>query len=276
MLAQALGAERLRLNAAVEHFGETAEGVWLELQSGIRVHGDVLVGADGLRSRVRAKLHGDSPPVYAGYTAWRGVAPLPPGGILAGETWGRGCRFGQVPLRRERVYWFAAANAAEGARSADGEQRALLRMFRGWHAPIETLIASTPEEEILRNDIYDRPPLTTPWNRGRVTLLGDAAHPMTPNLGQGACQALEDAVVLARCLSGSLPPAGALAAYERVRRPRVDAIVKESRQVGRIAQWQHPVAVRLRDFLVRVMPARVQERRLEAIVGYDVNTAAPG
>jgi 2-polyprenyl-6-methoxyphenol hydroxylase-like FAD-dependent oxidoreductase len=108
-----------------------------------------------------------------------------------------------------------------------------------------------------------------------MTLLGDAAHPMTPNLGQGACQALEDAVVLARCVSGSAAPADAIAAYERTRRPRVDAIVRESRQVGRIAQWQHPLAVRLRDLLISVMPAKVQERRLQAIVEYDVTATEP-
>src|SRR4029450_3459294 len=108
--------------------------------------------------------------------------------------------------------------------------------------PIPSLIEATPAVDILRHDIYDRPVLRT-WGAGRITLLGDAAHPMTPNLGQGACQALEDAVVLAQCLREDADGVSALRSYEAMRIPRANAVVTQSRRVGRVGQWQHPVAV---------------------------------
>jgi 2-polyprenyl-6-methoxyphenol hydroxylase-like FAD-dependent oxidoreductase len=116
---------------------------------------------------------------------------------------------------------------------------------------------------------YDRPP-SPRWGTGRVTLLGDAAHPMTPNLGQGACQALEDAVVLGASLSGATDVARALRAYEARRIPRTTAIVNRSWQVGRIAQWQHPLACGLRDTLVRLTPPRLPLRSIAPIIGHRV------
>jgi 2-polyprenyl-6-methoxyphenol hydroxylase-like FAD-dependent oxidoreductase len=123
-------------------------------------------------------------------------------------------------------------------------------LFRGWHAPIEDLIEATQESAILRNDVYDRPALGN-WSVGRATLLGDAAHPMTPDMGQGACQAIEDAVVLADCLSRSSNVAEGLRAYQSRRIPRTRRVVHESRTTGRIAQWSNPLACRFREALLR-------------------------
>jgi 2-polyprenyl-6-methoxyphenol hydroxylase-like FAD-dependent oxidoreductase len=124
----------------------------------------------------------------------------------------------------------------------------LQRLFYGWRAPIEQLIEETSEAEILRNDILDRQPVRR-WGSGRVTLLGDAAHPPTPNLGQGACQALEDALVLARCLRGKREPVEALRAYEACRMKRSAAIIEQSSLFGKIGQWEHPLLCSLRDGL---------------------------
>src|SRR5262249_48152410 len=149
---------------------------------------------------VRKQLLGDMPLRYSGYTAWRGVAPYTLEQQGASESWGYGARFGLVPLAQGRTYWFATANTPEGGEERPGERKTEVReRVRGWHAPIEAVIESTQEDVLLRNDIFDRPPVTR-WSEGRVTLLGDAAHPMTPNLGQGACQAIEDAVILASLL----------------------------------------------------------------------------
>lgn len=138
--------------------------------------------------------------------------------------WGRGERFGVVPIGRERVYWFATANVPEGGGNSKDQKEELLRRFGTWAEPVAELISLTPETAIFRNDIYDRQPLEQ-WGMGRVTLLGDAAHPMTPNLGQGACQAVEDAVVLADCLSNLRDVSKALRTYESRRIGRTTALV---------------------------------------------------
>ena len=161
---------------------------------------DLIVGADGMRSVVRASIWPDAPsPRYAGgYTAWRMVTPpVPVDG--SSESWGAGERFGYAPLPDGRIYCFAVANAPEGA---PGEGIAGLRnRFSGWHSPIPALLDAAGQNAMLHDDLYELPPLRT-YTTGQVVLVGDAAHAMTPNLGQGACQALEDAVVLATSLHG--------------------------------------------------------------------------
>ena len=175
-----------------------------------------------------------------------------------------------MPISRGRVYWFGTANApASAGDPADGRKRDLLRRFSDWHAPIEALIEATDEADILRNDIYDRPPLPH-WSEGRVTLLGDAAHPMTPNLAQGACQAIEDAAVLAKCLSADSDVAAALHAYEAWRAACAGRIVSMARLMGAVGQWRNPAACWLRDAALRLLPTPLRARQLEWIMDYRV------
>ena len=186
---------------------------------GRETRGDLLVGADGLRSVVRSALFGPERPRYGGYTAWRAVTRFDHARVTPGETWGRGRRFGQWGMTGARIYWYATESVPEGEGDPpEGRKQGLLKLFRGWHEPVEDLIEATDESAILRNDVYDRPALRR-WSVGRVTLLGDAAHPMTPDMGQGACQAIEDAVVLADCLTRWSEVAEALRAYESLRIP---------------------------------------------------------
>jgi 2-polyprenyl-6-methoxyphenol hydroxylase-like FAD-dependent oxidoreductase len=265
VLLSAFGRERVMTGHActsVEQDDRSATAIFANDQ---RARGDVLIGADGLHSVVRAALHGDRPPLYSGHTAWRGVVSFDHTKVRAGESWGRGERFGQIPMSEGRVYWFATQNAPEGARSADGEKAQLLRLFRSWHAPIEDLIVATPDRAVLRNDIYDRPPLKR-WGDRRITLVGDAAHPMTPNLGQGACQALEDAVALASHLARSTDAIASLRAYETARIPRANQIVLASRRAGWMGQWSHPFAVSLRNQIIKLAGARLQARAIQSLV----------
>ena len=268
LLRTVLG-QPLRLGMECVAVTTDAQGVAVRFHNGEEVRGDLLIGADGINSQVRAQLHGQQPSTYAGYTAWRGVVTFDHAHLQIGESWGHGARFGQIPMQGGRVYWFATHNAPPGVRSADGEKAELLRRFGDWHAPIRALIEATPEAAILHNDIYDRPPLKR-WGQDRITLLGDAAHPMTPNLGQGACQALEDAVVLAQQLQATADIETALRAYEAARIPRTSKIVQQSRQVGQVGQWANPVAVAGRNWLVKQVLARLQYQQLASVVGFEV------
>jgi 2-polyprenyl-6-methoxyphenol hydroxylase-like FAD-dependent oxidoreductase len=240
----------------------------VELADGRRLEADLVVAADGLRSRIRAALQPRYPgPRYAGYTSWRGVtaAAVDVAGI-AGETWGAGERFGILPLRDGRVYWFAVANLPAGA--AESAHEEVLHRFGGWHTPIPAVISATPAETILALDIHDLPLPLPAFAVGPVALLGDAAHAMTPDVGQGAGQAIEDAVVLAAALDREPTVIGALAAYDRVRRRRTAQIVRAARRTGRLAQAQHPLAVRLRTLLMRLTPPALSLKMIQRITSW--------
>jgi 2-polyprenyl-6-methoxyphenol hydroxylase-like FAD-dependent oxidoreductase len=236
---------------------------------------DLLVGADGVASAVRAQLLGDGEPRYAGYTAWRGITATPPGWLgPAGEFWGAGDRFGLVPIPERRLYWYAVVTSPPRVAVSPVDQKArLLERFDGYAFGVPEIIAATPAEAILHNDIVDRPPADR-WSAGRVTLLGDAAHPTTPNLGQGAAMAIESSVVLARCLAAHDSLSAALAAYEATRRPRTSYVTEASWRLGRVAQWRNPALRALRRALVAWTPASVQLRPVIRLASHDASTCA--
>ena len=273
VLAQGVGAANIHLGQVCTSIDQDSDGVTATFANGATARGDILIGADGLHSVVRAWLGHDGPIRYRGYTAWRAIVPFDTSSVIPGETWGRGCRFGLLPVTGGRVYWFATSNAPEGERdSSAGPQAWLLALFKGWHEPSEALIRAGDDSTILRNDIYDRDTLPA-WGRGRVTLLGDAAHPMTPNLGQGGCQAIEDAVQLAACLSVERNVETALKNYESRRIKRTDSIVSASRRLGAMSQIDSPIVCGLRDLMMKLTPNSVTLRTLAPVVGYEGHLA---
>ena len=186
------------------------------------------------------------------------------------EVWGRGCRFGFVPVGHREIYWFAVENAPAGRQDDPSRlKHHLLGLFERFRDPVRPIIEATPVEEILRTDVYDRRPVRS-WGHGRVTLLGDAAHPMLPDAGQGACQAIEDAVVLADRLSRAASIESGFREYERARVKRTTPIVRRSRQFGHVAQWQSPAACWLRNTLTRLMPERLGLRETRKLWTFDL------
>ncbi len=270
VLAGALPPGIVRYGAAVVDVRQDADGVTAVLSDGEEVRGSVLVGADGIHSAVRRVLFGEVAPRYAGYTCWRGVAPssVPVPLNATTERWGSGRRFGIVPLGAAGTYWFATLNTPAGGVDPADVTASLRAVFADFADPVPALIDGTPT--VLRNDIVDLPILPR-WTTGRVTLLGDAAHAMTPNLGQGACQAIEDAVILADrlALAPSDLPAG-LAAYEAARRARVIGIVRQSERMGWLGQWENPLARGLRDLLFRMTPDTLMAGAVDDLYGVPV------
>lgn len=227
---------------------------------------DVVIAADGIHSALRREYFPDHPGLhYSGETAWRAVLPatgLP--GLAAAETWGRGERFGVVPLADRRVYLYATAVAPEGYRPPDVRAE-LLRRYGTWHDPVPALLDQLDPASVLQHDLYDLAAPLPRYHRGRLAWLGDAAHAMTPNLGQGGCQAVEDAAVLAHLLDGAgrADVPAALAAYSAARCSRTDAIRIRARRAGRVAALTHPLAVAARDLAVRAAPAGVTRRAMD-------------
>jgi 2-polyprenyl-6-methoxyphenol hydroxylase-like FAD-dependent oxidoreductase len=260
-LLAALDASRIHTGRELLGFEQDESAVHALCKDGSRASGTLPIGADGLHSVVRRQLLGHTPLRYAGYTSWRGVAPVaglsPAHEVI--EILGRGLRFGIVPIASNETYWFAVANAAAGG--SDPDHRAtLLERFAGFGEPVRALLEATPAERILRTDIHDRKPVSS-WSNGRVCLLGDAAHPTTPNLGQGGCMAIEDAVVLAHSLATHARLEDTLHAYEQKRIEHTSRIVNASWQFGRVAQLEGRFATWLRDLALRAAPASQSDQR---------------
>lgn len=229
---------------------------------------DVVVGADGLHSRTRQAVWPSAPWArYAGFTAWRGVTDEPFELATQSETWGRGAEVGLTQLVDGRVYWFATGNEPEGTVYPD-EHAEVLARFGGWHEPIAEVIRATSADSVLRHDIYQQPRPLPAFAEGRVALLGDAAHAMTPNLGQGACLALEDAVVLSAELAGTDDVAAALRRYDSTRRPRAQRLSALSDRMARLIQISNPAAVALRSAFLSVVPTRLGTSSLARIVDW--------
>jgi 2-polyprenyl-6-methoxyphenol hydroxylase-like FAD-dependent oxidoreductase len=266
----ALPRKSVRLGHNFESFEQRKNSVRVHFAGGISVEHDFVIGADGIRSRVRSQLLGVHEPIYRGYTVWRGIARIT-GVVPSGsnsETWGRGKRFGILNTGGERFTWYATANTdADHVDSSEGRQRALLQMFAGWHEPVERLIAATDEDNILKNGAYDLAPLRR-WGYGRVMLLGDAAHPCTPNLGLGGCMALEDALVLAKSFCKEASPELALRRYEKLRRERTRHVQQRSLLMGNIGQWENPLIAGGRRVVTRMLPAKIFERNLRKVYSY--------
>ena len=248
--------EKFILGETFKRFERKDNQVHAYFASGLRAEGEALIGADGLRSRVRTIILGDQPPIYRNFKTWRGLTDYVPSGYRPGyiqEFLGCGKGFGFMMLGKGKMYWYAAATASEAQPDAAmGRKKELEIMYQDWLPAIPELIAATDEADILTTDLYDRPP-AQPWSQQNMTLLGDAAHPMLPTMGQGVCTALEDAYVVAKCLEAQSDPIAAFQRYESLRFPRTKAIVEQSLRAAKMGELKNPLAVGLRNTLIKVM-----------------------
>ena len=264
-LLEILGRHAVQLRSEVLGFEPAGSRVRVALSSGRHYDADLLVGADGIRSSVRHTLLADGEPRFSGATCWRGVTTFTLDEGSAFNWWGRGGEFGIFPLHDGRVYWFGVQNRPSGEEdSPRGRKADAIAAFASWPEVIAAVVQATDEGSVLRNDLYDRPPVPS-WSRGRVTLVGDAAHPLLPNAAQGACQALEDAVALGNALqSGSIE--SGLKIYEARRLKAANSVVARAHQTARMVQSTNPLMTGLRDLLIAHLPRSLIWRQLDSLM----------
>jgi 2-polyprenyl-6-methoxyphenol hydroxylase-like FAD-dependent oxidoreductase len=257
VLIDALGRDHIFFNSEATGFAAANGRVTLKLSDGRAVDGDLLIGADGVGSIVRRLLFpNEAPPRHSGYWAIRGVAydaGAALGELTAAAYLGDGIESAQVRASRDAIYWYISLLAADIPADTRNPRTVLERLTARFVSSFHAIPRVTKDEDMRLDELFDREPIN-PWGRGPVTLLGDAAHPMLPHTGQGAAQALEDAVALGLVLSRPGSVDDALRTYEDVRSRRTGAIVRQGRRIARVTTTRNRVVRNLRDAAVRWMP----------------------
>lgn len=272
ILINKLNSKSLVFDHTLESFQKEGGSIKLSFKNGATAHTDCLIAADGVHSVVRRQLLPESRPRYSGYTCWRAVIEKVPEGFnntVFSETWGYKGRFGVAPLLGNRIYWYACVNAPEKSPAfSKFGIRELEDFFKEFHFPIAQIIAMTNDDQLIHNDIIDIRPIDQ-FAYDNVLLIGDAAHATTPNMGQGACQAIEDALFVTNCFKKYKTAPVAFKKFENIRIKRTHWIVKTSWRLGKIAQWESPVACKIRNTLLRSMPSSLNQKQLEFLYNVD-------
>lgn len=265
ILAEEVGYDNLNLGKKLDTIQAHETGFTLHFEDATSLETPLLIGADGIKSVVRKKLFHKNTLRDAQQVCWRGISEisLPEQYQQTGiEAWGKGKRFGFVPLKNNKVYWFALQNTPLVTHENLNE------IFNEFHPDFHSILDATPKEQIIRSDIMDLKPIPK-WYAKNVCLIGDAAHATTPNLGQGACQAIEDAYCLGKLLENGLSDEQLFEEYQKSRRKKVDYIVNTSWRLGKIAQLESPIGSWLRNNLMRLTPNSLNTKQLETIFSID-------
>ncbi len=276
-LVAKLPADRLLLGKRLRRFEQGADGIRLLFDDGSACNCRYLIVADGVKSVARQQLAPRSRPRYAGYTCWRATIANGSIGLRRGsETWGPKGRFGMTPLVGDRIYWYACINAPKDSPMHRQYTVAdLLSVFGGYHGPIPALLRNTRDDDLIHNDIVDISPLDR-FAYGNIVLIGDAAHATTPNMGQGACQALEDVAVLSQELQRTGPVAHAFERFEQRRLKRTKYITDTSWRIGRVGQLDNPLLIGLRNAAMRALPASWAQASLNKLLDVDFRSLDGG
>lgn len=259
----------LHINSGVKKLINLDNGqVEILLKNGKSSVFDAVIGADGIHSIVRKHIINDGDPIFRGYNIWRGVVKTNFDIGYASETYGKGQRVGIVPIKNGVYGWWATYNE-EFLKDdePEGTKQKLKRLFGNWHYPIPELIENT--ENILKNSLSDRKPHKG-WTSGNITLIGDAAHPTTPNLGQGGCMAIEGAYLLAKCINKYGLSTKAYEIYEKHQFPRSQEIISESLKLGKIGQITNPILITLRNFFFKIIPSSIAMKMIDKYFSYRV------
>lgn len=270
VLLKELKTEYILNDFRSQEINQVGDQYRVTFENGRSITCDHLISAEGIHAVVRDWAFPGSKLRYSGYTCWRGIAEKADGVALdkATETWGSSGRFGIVPVGDGKVYWFAVKNGPENSeelRSYSKED--LINTFSDYHDPIPTFIRDTNPDTIIFNDIIDLKPIPR-FAKDNLVLIGDAAHATTPNMGQGACQAIEDAVILADCIKNGPTVAKALADFEGKRLRRTHQIVNSSWTLGKIGQLENRALISLRNLLLRSMPSTINRKNIEKVYDF--------
>lgn len=253
ILLQSLKTGSVEFGVEIETVHENDSGASVQSSDGRVFNADLLIGADGINSAIRRHLHGARPPRYSGLAAWRGTTDFQHDKLRPGSMaiyWGPKGRIVHYHVSAGRLYWLAMPTAPPRFPDRTGRRKSeVLRRYQGWPTHLLGMIEATDESEILRDDILDRPPLTS-WHSRHIALLGDAAHPMSPDMGQGAGQGIEDAISLTRSLQRQHTIPEALKRYEETRRQRANSFARTARSISRLGTWKSPAATAVRDHLI--------------------------
>ena len=258
ILSKDIDTENLFCNTMIERIEEAESGVLVDLDNGRSENFDLVIAADGIHSSTRALAGQPSYLRYAGYTCWRFVIDQPEGldSNRGYEYWGSGRRFGIVPLGFNQLYCFATLNADEGdEKYCDITVREFKELFAEFGGVVPNILRHLKNDDVLiHGDLKEQRAVRL--KQGCIAFIGDASHAATPNMGQGAAMALEDAYVLSDCLKKENDVPAALQQFEKRRIDRVKLIRDRSFMAGKIAQWEGNFAMGFRNTLFRMMPKK--------------------
>ncbi|MFT3748398.1 MAG: FAD-dependent monooxygenase [Agriterribacter sp.] len=262
ILAEETGFENIVLSKRLVQI-EKKENYKLSFEDGTVVHSDIVIGADGIKSVVRKQLFNTGEIRDALQVCWRGVCETNLSEKYqheANELWGKGKRFGFVKISNNKIYWYAVANK----RLVKENDLSLTKLLNKFHSDVLDIINATTQENIFINNLTDLRPISI-WAKNKSCLVGDAAHATTPNMGQGACQAVEDAYTIAQLLGAGNNIKDAFAAYEKLRIKKAHDIVKRSWSAGKISHIENGTLIWLRNIVMKLLPGSANNKLLDKI-----------
>ncbi|MDN3691087.1 FAD-dependent oxidoreductase [Chryseobacterium tructae] len=261
ILAEEIGFENIELSKRLSKI-EQENGYKLTFEDGTITNADVVIGADGIKSVVRHQILNMGKTRSSQQKCWRGVDEFDWTAKYdhqAYEAWGKGKRFGFVRINDQKVYWYAVVNE-----NLVKNPNTLTELFAEFNPEVPKMISETPKEKIFVSDIIDLEPIFQ-WQKDRVCLIGDAAHATTPNMGQGACQAIEDAYILGKLFGEGMNVDEVFIQYEKLRMKKAHYIVNTSSTIGKVSHYENRLVIWLRNTLLKATPNSINEKQMEKV-----------